>query len=575
MTTRVQLTALATTAAVLATAGGILATAPAAVAATRDTAAAGPVASVGTSKAVRPVWTNPFADAARPSAPAGLWVSYNWDTNQASLYWKASKETQVAGYRVYRLDQTRWSLVSGPSLLATPYFVNTPSPNGKTVSYQVRAVSKAGRESAGSLVVSTNTVDRTGPSAPAGLKVTYDFSTALLRWQAVDDAAKYEVYSAAQATGPYTLLGTSTTPAYNDGNPPRNTLRYYRIRAVDAHGNPSAYSPVVIGDGVDRTPPPAPTSLSSYVEATQTRVYWKMDDSFDNDLSNGGHFRVYRSPGRILDPANLTRVTCTSMGDHGLGPCTDQSMAPGTVYTYAVTAVDMAGNESARSAPITVRSGDQVAPGPLTGLKATPRKDGMLLSWTAPVEDDVTSYVGLRGTRQPDGTIRWTPSNCRDEASDPLAMLCADIPDGETHVYAAIAKDRWDNVLSGNDPQVATVTATELDLRPPVTLPTTGQNLIGMTWSTLVTGPNGPSISLRCLDSAACAEVAGYRVSRWNPTTSAYEPLHTGLLPNTTENYEDHSAAPGATYFYTFEALRADGSAIATHSWGCNRPLYV
>ncbi|MFE5620510.1 hypothetical protein ACFQ8S_00305 [Streptomyces virginiae] len=54
--------------------------------------------------------------------------------------------------------------------------------------------------------------------------------------------------------------------------------------------------------------------------------------------------------------------------------------------------------------------------------------------------------------------------------------------------------------------------------------------------------------------------IAGYRVSRWNPATSACEPLHTGLLPTTTESHVDQSAAPGSTYFYTFEALRADGS---------------
>ncbi|MEW2587184.1 hypothetical protein [Streptomyces virginiae] len=126
-----------------------------------------------------------------------------------------------------------------------------------------------------------------------------------------------------------------------------------------------------------------------------------MSDSFDTDRVNGGHFRIYRSPGPTLNPANLTRVTCTDMATQGLGPCTDQSMAPGTAYTYPVSAVDMVGNESPRSAPVTVRSGDRVAPGPVSGLKATPRGDGMLLSWTAPTEDDIASYVGLRGTRQP------------------------------------------------------------------------------------------------------------------------------------------------------------------------------
>ncbi|MEV6682716.1 hypothetical protein AB0N09_38505 [Streptomyces erythrochromogenes] len=576
MTTRAQLTALATTAAVFAAAGGVLATAPAAVAANADATATGPATSAAKPKADDGRWTNPVKDAARPSQPAGVWVRYDHGLNTATVYWKASNETNLAGYRVYRrLDQTGWSLVSGSSLIATPYFVDTPSPTGKPVSYQVRAVSKAGRESEGSLVVSATPVDRTGPAAPVGLTVTNDFFTSYLRWRAGDDAVRYEVYAAARETGPYTLLGAPTAPWYNDYNPPRDALRYYRVRAFDASGNPSAYSAVISGDGVDRTPPPAPTSLSSYVESTQTHIYWKMSDSFDNDRVNGGHFRIYRSPGPTLDPANLTRVTCTDMGNHGLGPCTDESMTPGAVHTYAVSAVDMVGNESPRSAPLTVRSGDRVAPGPVSGLKATPRGDGMLLSWAAPAEDDIASYVGMRGIREADGTIRWVDSDCTDKDSDPLTMLCASTPEGGTYVYAVIAKDRWGNSLSYSDQRVATVTATELDLRPAATLPTTGQDLIGMSWNTKVSGTDVPSMHWWCWKAATCAEIAGYRISRWNPATSAYQPLHTGLLPNTTESYADQSAAPGSAYFYTFEALRADGSALATHSWVCNRPLFV
>ncbi|WP_327266532.1 hypothetical protein OG444_38570 [Streptomyces sp. NBC_01232] len=576
MTTRTRLTALATTA-VLATTSGVLVSAPTAVAVGLESPAdapSAPSASAKTPKArgANPGWTNPLA---RPAQPTGLRGSYDGVVNQASLWWTASKETNLAGYRVYRrLDTTDWSQVSGSALLTTPYFVDTPNPTGQTVHYQVRAVSKTGRESEGSLAVSAITADRTAPVAPSGLRISHDFFTATLRWQPVADAAKYEVYAAASAAGPYTLLGTSTGPSYDDYNPPRTTLRYYRVRALDARGNPSAYSAVVTGDGVDRTPPPAPTSLSSYVEATRTHLYWKMSDSFDNDRANGGHFRVYRSPGQTLDPSHLTRVTCVKVGDNGDGLCTDESMAPGSQYTYAVTAVDMTGNESALSAPVTLRSGDRVAPGPVTGLKATPRNDGMLLSWSAPAEDDVTSYVGLRGVRQPDGTIRWL-DRCTDEGSDALAMLCADMPDGETNVYVVVAKDRWDNALASSDPQVATVTATELDLRPPVTLPTQGLEMLGMSWSTLVTGEDSPGIYWWCREASLCTGIAGYRVSRWNPSTAAYEPLHTGLLPVTTEKYQDQSGAPGGTYFYTFEALRADGSAVVTHSWGCVRPAFV
>ncbi|MFJ3965653.1 fibronectin type III domain-containing protein [Streptomyces sp. NPDC090036] len=256
MTTRTRLTALATTA-VLATTSGVLVSAPTAVAvglespADAPSAPSAPSASARTPKArgANPGWTNPLA---RPAQPTGLRGSYDGVVNEASLWWAASKETNLAGYRVYRrLDTTEWSQVSGSALLTTPYFVDTPNPTGQTVHYQVRGVSKTGRESEGSLAVSAITADRTAPVAPSGLNISHDFFTATLRWQPVADAAKYEVYAAASAAGPYTLPGTSTGPSYDDHNPPRKTLRYYRVRALDARGNPSAYSAVVTGDGVD------------------------------------------------------------------------------------------------------------------------------------------------------------------------------------------------------------------------------------------------------------------------------------------------------------------------------------
>jgi hypothetical protein len=92
-----------------------------------------------------------------------------------------------------------------------------------------------------------------------------------------------------------------------------------------------------------------------------------------------------------------------------------------------------------------------------------------------------------------------------------------------------------------------------------------------MGYDTLTGGPGvkGPSINWGCTKTAECDTVAGYRVSRWNATTKAYEPLHAGLLPTDTRAYTDTTAVQGTTYFYTLEAVRADGSVAGTHVWGC------
>ncbi|MET8408975.1 hypothetical protein ABZV34_12955 [Streptomyces sp. NPDC005195] len=137
-------------------------------------------------------------------------------------------------------------------------------------------------------------------------------------------------------------------------------------------------------------------------------------------------------------------------------------------------------------------------------------------------------------------------------------------------MYAVVALDRWDNALHPTDPKVTVVEATELDVRPSVTV-TRDWELGTMGYGTVIGGPeqDGPSIDWRCDRTAVCDTVAGYRISRWNATTKAYEPLHTGLLAADTRAYTDTTAARGATHFYTLEAVRADGTVVGTHAWNC------
>lgn len=511
--------------------------------------------------------TEAAVDTVKPLAPTGLTAAYDGATTRTTLRWSANKEMDLAGYRVYRrLSTTSWAKVSGTSLLTTRSFADAPPATGQTFLYEVRAVDKAGRESTGSPDVTATTIDRTGPAAPTGLVVTtgdgwYD----TLNWRKAADTAKYEVYASLVPTGPFELRGTTTATSYRtDGAVNKNT--YYRVRALDAAGNPGAYASVT-SDGVDRMPPQSPTGLNVVTRPGYTDLHWHQPDSFSEDYDNGGDYRVYRSPGKTFDPAARTQVTCVAeqSDDAGNGGnCYDMGMPANTYVAYAVTAVDPYGNESAYSAPLVVRTGDTVAPGPVTGVTVTPRNDGMLVGWAASPEDDIDEYVVWKGVRQADGTVKWLgPDTCSEGTSNWLAILCGNLPDGETHVYAVVAKDHWGNTLHPRDPKVTVAEVSELDVRPSVT--------VTRDWSLGTLGHNRtatrPSVDWQCTDTTRCPTVTGYRVSRWNPAAKTYEPQHDGLLPTGSRTWQDATATKGNTYFYTLEAVTADGTVVGTYPW--------
>jgi fibronectin type 3 domain-containing protein len=96
-------------------------------------------------------------------------------------------------------------------------------------------------------------------------------------------------------------------------------------------------SPAVITDTIvlDQTPPPAPTLTGT---SRNKRIDLRWDAATDPGASASGiaNYRVYRFDKGTVTP--LAVVTGTSYADNGL--------TNGQAYTYWVTVVDKAGNES-------------------------------------------------------------------------------------------------------------------------------------------------------------------------------------------------------------------------------------
>ena len=510
--------------------------------------------------------TSATVDTVKPLAPTGTSASYDSATGKAKLTWAKNKEMDLAGYRVYRRLQGSGSWKKLTSTTA-PSYTDTPPATGETYYYEVRAHDRAGNESTGTADQGVTTVDRTGPASPTGLTAHADLHGMVLGWNAVPDAAGYELFEKDPATGAYVLVKELTETTYTYGVPETEAAHTYVVRAYDSIGNRGAYSASVTSDGIDRTAPEAPGTPRATVYAGSVDLSWDAPrEPTGDELTNGAHFTVLRSTGTALG-ADPVKVACEHP-DHSTGggedystfTCQDLDWELDTTYTYGVTLTDGKGNVSDVSPTVTVTTADRTAPRPLTGLTATPRADGMVLSWDKPAEDDIASYNAWVGVRRSDGTVRWV-DNCFDaNTGDPLAMLCVDVPDGETLVYAVIARDEWGNWLSLNDPSVPTVTATELDTTPAEPIHADNAPLIGGGgWST--SSEDITEFHWRC-EGDVCGDITQYRMSRWNPQTRTYEPLGTlPAVPGTTHySYRDATQPLGQISYYRVVGVLADGT---------------
>ena len=157
------------------------------------------------------------------------------------------------------------------------------------------------------------------------------------------------------------------------------TTYTYVVTALDAAGNESAPSaPTSVSTPtVDTTPPTTPSSLVANAnDSAHITLAWAA--STDN-VSLAG-YRIYRGG---------TFVAATSSTSY-----TDNGLSASTTYTYSVTAVDTAGNESAKSAPASARTAaatDSSAPSAPTGVAIVVTGNGnssrVTVSWNAAVDD--------------------------------------------------------------------------------------------------------------------------------------------------------------------------------------------
>ena len=191
---------------------------------------------------------------------------------------------------------------------------------------QSRAYDTAGNSTESEPIsIATLNADTTPPSAPSGLITTATSATSVgLKWTAATDGVgvtKYLVYRDG------TQVGTSPSTSYSDTGLTQLTPYTYTVYATDAAGNVGPASDPSTATTPDGTPPTAPGSLTATAaSATQVNLTWTA--ATDNVGVTG---YVLSRGGVQINTSNGFTFT-------------DSGLTSGTSYTYAIAAVDAAGN---------------------------------------------------------------------------------------------------------------------------------------------------------------------------------------------------------------------------------------
>lgn len=275
-------------------------------------------------------------DTASPTTPGTPTVSSTTDV-AIGLVWSASTDASEITYLVYRDD-----VFVGSS--KEPAYIDTGLTPETQYTYKVVAKDVVGNLSSASGTVqgTTTAADTTAPSTPTGLAVVgYTDTTVTIDWEPSTDniaVAGYNIYidtvlEAVRANTRYVATGLTGGTSYD-----------FQVSAFDDAGNESALTSAVtqVTLSADVEAPTTPANLAVTLETIET-IALDWDASTDNIGVAG--YRVYQYD-PIADTYEVALTTTTATAG------TVGGLAPGTTYSFKVSAYDAAGNESALSSAV-------------------------------------------------------------------------------------------------------------------------------------------------------------------------------------------------------------------------------
>jgi fibronectin type 3 domain-containing protein len=332
-------------------------------------------------------------DNVAPTQPTGLQAKALSSTS-VSLTWGPSSDLPnpgavgLKGYYIYRNNTASPIATVGASV--TSYSDNGLSPS-TSYEYSISAFDNNLNTSVPVADVTVNTpaspaICTGAPSTPTQLTATGQTPTTIsLSWNASTAASNcaLEGYQVSRNNGtPQLVTGTTV---FTDLNLNPNTSYSYTVSALDTNGHTSSGNPILAVKTLpDTVPPSAPSNVAdSVIGPTQVQLTW----TASTDNVGVTAYNIYRNGG-TTPYKTVTNVTSFL----------DSNAVANSSYTYQVSAVDAAGNESAKTSAqpspiITPKTTDTQAPSVPSGLRATIVSSSSIgLTWNAS-----TDNVGVSG----------------------------------------------------------------------------------------------------------------------------------------------------------------------------------
>jgi len=180
------------------------------------------------------------------------------------------------------------------------------------------------------------------PDVPSGLAFTPAPQGVRLIWQG--RASAFRVFRKSGDTA-FARVADVTAPEWTDVSAEVGKPYSYIVQSIVALDNAkeaeSEFSATLAVTPRDTFPPAAPQNLQGSGAPNSVELNW--DRNLEDDLAG---YRVYRAEG----DAAFERLADVS----AIPSYSDRKAPGGKTYRYVVTALDLAGNESPRSAPVTV-----------------------------------------------------------------------------------------------------------------------------------------------------------------------------------------------------------------------------
>lgn len=150
-------------------------------------------------------------------------------SGKCTLKWTAVEG--AAKYEVYRTSSKTGTFSKVFTTEKTSY-TNTSAKVGSTYYYKVKAIAKNNNADS----AFSETVKRTCDCARPVLTLSNNKTTGkiIVKWTAVDGAAKYEVYRASSKTGEYKLLKTTTGTSFTNTSVTAGNTYYYKVKAISS-----------------------------------------------------------------------------------------------------------------------------------------------------------------------------------------------------------------------------------------------------------------------------------------------------------------------------------------------------